>query len=153
MSFSRFSRIPTYGQQSPALHPPSKLTITGTEQRRWEFHIRARVPSALLDRVPMPLPKQANHITRSIDNRCKPACDVSTQHADVKRFQVGDSRILTSKQNFASRLTTESNVGFYNNRISYTSHAAETIQGNNRLETKDRQNSCTEHGAIGARLH
>jgi len=68
--------------------------------------------SPLRDGILMLLSDQTDNIVRAVDNDCKKTGYVTTQHADVERFQLGDGGIVAPEYDLASLLTSEPDLGF-----------------------------------------
>ena len=91
-------------------------------------------PSPGLDRVPVPLPKQADHIARLINDHGKQPGDVAAHGAHVKRFQLGNRSILATKHHLARRFTSEAHLRCGGDRLGYATQAAKAFLGSNGLK-------------------
>jgi len=110
------------------------------------------VALCLSNRVLMAFPQEANDAGGAVDDDREQARDVATEHAHVKRFQVGDCREPTAKQNLSAVLVRQANTRLDGYGRDQTAEATDAIGG--RLEGKPEQpqHGRVEHGAIRTRV-
>ena len=81
----------------------------------------------------MPLPDEADNVARPIYDDCKQAGDVAAQHAHIECLPYRDSGILAPEDDLGISVTSEPNLGFYDDRILYPADTSQTILGRSGL--------------------